>query len=93
MCLAIPGKVVETYEQNGLRMAKVQFGGITREACLEYVPETQTGEYVLVHVGFAISVVDEEEARRTYELLEQMDQLSELDAPEVDEARAGGKPQ
>ena len=90
MCLAIPGKVVESFEQRGLRMAKVQFGGITREACLEYVPETQVGDYVLVHVGFAISRVDEEEARRTYELLESMDQLSELDAPVVTEGRAAG---
>jgi hydrogenase expression/formation protein HypC len=90
MCLAIPGKVVESFEQRGLRMAKVQFGGITREACLEYVPETQVGDYVLVHVGFAISRVDEEEARRTYELLESMDQLTELDAPVVNEASAGG---
>ena len=85
MCLAIPGKVVEILENHGLRMAKVQFGGITREACLEYVPETQVGQYVLVHVGFAISTVDEEEAKRTYELLEQMDQLTELNAPVVDE--------
>ena len=90
MCLAIPGKVVESFEQRGLRMAKVQFGGITREACLEYVPETQVGDYVLVHVGFAISRVDEGEARRTYELLESMDQLTELDAPVVNEASAGG---
>lgn len=90
MCLAIPGKVVESFEQRGLRMAKVQFGGITREACLEYVPETQVGDYVLVHVGFAISRVDEEEAQRTYELLESMDQLSELDAPVVTEGRAAG---
>ena len=90
MCLAIPGKVVDSFEQRGLRMAKVQFGGITREACLEYVPETQVGDYVLVHVGFAISRVDEEEARRTYELLESMDQLTELDAPVVNEAGAGG---
>ena len=59
---AIPGKVVETYDKGGMQMARVQFGGITREACLEYVPETQAGEYVLVHVGFAISRVDEEEA-------------------------------
>jgi hydrogenase expression/formation protein HypC len=65
MCLAIPGKVVEAYDTRGMRMAKVQFGGITREACLEYVPETQVGDYVLVHVGFAISRVDEAEARRT----------------------------
>jgi len=85
--------VIEQFERQGMRMARVQFGGIVREACLEYVPDAQIGQYVLVHVGFAISVVDEEEARRTYELLEQMDQFSELDAPEVDEARAGGKPQ
>jgi hydrogenase expression/formation protein HypC len=85
MCLAIPGKVIESFEHRGLRMAKVQFGGITREACLEYVPETRVGEYVLVHVGFAISRVDEEEARRTYELLESMDQLTELNAPVVDD--------
>lgn len=88
MCLAIPGRVVEAFEQRGMRMAKVQFGGIVREACLEYVPETQVGDYVLVHVGFAISRVDEEEAARTYKLLEEMDQLTELDAPFVDE---GGK--
>lgn len=85
MCLAIPGKVVETYDQNGLRMAKVQFGGITREACLEYVPETKTGEYVLVHVGFAISRVDEAEAERTYQALRDLDQLSELESPVVDD--------
>ncbi len=57
-------------------MAKVQFGGIVREACLEYAPETQSGDYVLVHVGFAISRVDEEEAERTYQVLEEMDQLT-----------------
>src|SRR6185312_213870 len=91
MCLAIPGKVTEVYEQQGMRMAKVQFGGITREACLEYVPDTQVGQYVLVHVGFAISTVDEEEAKRTYELLEQMDQLTELEAPVVDEIGASGE--
>ena len=91
MCLAIPGKVIDIYEQAGMRMAKVQFGGITREACLEYVPETQPGQYVLVHVGFAISTVDEEEARRTYELLEQLDQLGELEVPEPEEARSQGQ--
>lgn len=85
MCLAIPGKVVEAFDQRGMRMARVQFGGIVREACLEYVPETQVGDYVLVHVGFAISRVDEAEAARTYQLLEEMDQLTELDAPVVEE--------
>ena len=62
-------------------MAKVQFGGIVREACLEYVPETQIGEYVLVHVGFAISRVDEAEAERTYQALKDLDQLTELGIP------------
>jgi hydrogenase expression/formation protein HypC len=85
MCLAIPGKVISTYEQGGMHMAKVQFGGVMREACLEYVPETQVGQYVLVHVGFAISTIDEEEAQRTYEALAELGQLSELDSPDVDE--------
>jgi hydrogenase expression/formation protein HypC len=66
-------------------MARVQFGGVVREACLEYVPETQVGEYVLVHVGFAISRVKEEEAQRTYAALAELDQLTELDTPEVEE--------
>ena len=87
MCLAIPGKVVETYTREGMAMARVQFGGVTREACLSYVPETAVGDYVLVHVGFAISRVDAEEARKTYEALAELDQLSELDIPEVGGAR------
>ena len=78
MCLAIPGKVVAFHDTNGVRMAKVDFVGITREACLEYVPETKLGEYVMVHVGFAIAKVDEEEAARTYSYLEEMDQLGEI---------------
>ena len=89
MCLAIPGKVLESFEREGMRMGRIQFGGITRDACLEYVPEACPGEYVLVHVGFAISRLDEEEARRTYQLLEEMDQLSELDAPVMDDAATG----
>jgi len=88
MCLAIPGKVVEIRTQEGMRMARVQFGGVTRDACLDYVPETQVGEYVLVHVGFAISRVDEEEARRTYEALAELDQLGELEIPEIEEIRS-----
>jgi hydrogenase expression/formation protein HypC len=89
MCLAIPGKVLEEFEGRGMRMAKVQFGGIVREASLEYTPEAKVGDYVLVHVGFAISVVNEEEAARTYQALEELNQLSELEAPVVDEASAG----
>ena len=83
MCLAIPGKVLSDYEQGGMRMARVQFGGVVREACIEYVPETRIGDYVLVHVGFAISRVDEAEAQRTYRLLQEMDQLTELESPVV----------
>jgi hydrogenase expression/formation protein HypC len=90
MCLAIPGKVVDMFEQRGLRMGKVQFGGIVREACLEYVPETQIGEYVLVHVGFAISRVNEAEAERTYQALMDLDQLTELESPVVEEIEPGG---
>jgi hydrogenase expression/formation protein HypC len=85
MCLAIPGKVIETFDKSGLRMARVQFGGITREACLEYVPETVVGDYVLVHVGFAISRIDEAEAERTYAALKELDQLTELESPIVED--------
>jgi hydrogenase expression/formation protein HypC len=88
MCLAIPGKVLQEFDSNGMRMAKIQFGGIVREASLDYTPDAHTGDYVLVHVGFAISKVDEEEAARTYQLLQELDQLGELDAPEIDEANA-----
>jgi hydrogenase expression/formation protein HypC len=91
MCLAIPGKVLEEFESRGLRMARIQFGGIVREASLDYVPDAKVGDYVLVHVGFAISTVDAAEAERTYKLLEEMDQLTELDAPVVDEVTARGQ--
>lgn len=86
MCLGIPGKIVDCFEMDGLRMAKVQFGGIVREACLECVPEAQPGDYVLVHVGFAISTMDEAEAERTYRLLEELGQLEQ--SPPEDESSA-----
>lgn len=72
MCLAIPGKVLSAEVSNGIRVGRVQFGGITREACLDFVPDATVGDYVIVHVGFAISVVDREEAERSYELLQSM---------------------
>jgi hydrogenase expression/formation protein HypC len=78
MCLAIPGKVLESFDMKGLHMAKVRHGGIVHDVCLEYVPEAKVGEYVIVHAGFAITKVDGEEAARTYELLEEMGQLVEL---------------
>ena len=67
-------------------MSKVDFGGITREACLEYIPDAKLGDYVMVHVGFAISKVDEEEAARTYQYLKEMDQLAEVVSPDIDTA-------
>jgi hydrogenase expression/formation protein HypC len=73
MCLAIPGKVVEISDEGPLRMARVDFGGVRKEACLAYVPEVVLGDYVIVHVGFAISHLDEEEALRTLELLRAID--------------------
>lgn len=77
MCLAIPGKVAEIQQKEGVRTGRVLFGGIAREACLDFVPEAREGDYVMVHVGFAISVVDKEEAERTYALLESMGVLGE----------------
>ena len=72
MCLAIPGKILSSESHNGIRIGRVQFGGITRETCLDFVPEASVGDYVMVHVGFAISRVDRDEAERSYELLESM---------------------
>jgi hydrogenase expression/formation protein HypC len=77
MCLAIPGKVLETADSGWNRVAKVQFGGVTRQVYLDFVPEAGVGDYVLVHVGFAVSKVDEAEAKRTYQLLEQMGALED----------------
>jgi hydrogenase expression/formation protein HypC len=89
MCLAIPGKLIEISENaEGVRMGKANFGGIVKQVCLQYTPEVQPGDYVLVHVGFALGKVDEAEAERTYRLLEEMEQLNELDAPGYDEEPA-----
>ena len=77
MCLAVPGKILETGEHDGSRIAKVRFGGITRQAFLNFVPEAQVGDYVMVHVGFAISRVDAAEAERTYKLLHEMGMLEQ----------------
>jgi len=84
MCLAIPGKVIEVFEDRGLRMARASFGGTVRKVCLAHLPDAGVGDYVLVHVGFALSKVDAEEAERTYRLLEELGQLEELQAPETE---------
>lgn len=85
MCLAIPGKILEVAQQDELRTGRVQFGGIVRQVSLGFVPEAQVGDYVMVHVGFAISRVDAEEAERTYQLLQEMGSLEdELPPAEAD---------
>lgn len=77
MCLAVPGKVLDVEEREGSRIARVQFGGITRTAYLDFVPEAVVGDYVIVHVGFAISRLDAEEAEKTFRILEAMGVLEE----------------
>jgi hydrogenase expression/formation protein HypC len=81
MCLSVPGRVIETYHEHGVLMGKVDFGGVRKAACLEHVPDAVPGEYVLVHVGFALSKLDEAEAHRVFALLEELGQLSELAEP------------
>ncbi len=72
MCLGIPGRVTEIRDEAGLAMGKVDFGGVRKDACLAYLPEVQVGDYVIIHVGFAISRVDEDEALKTLEILAEM---------------------
>lgn len=84
MCLGIPGKVVEIYQANDMMMGKVDFGGVVKEACLEFIPDIQVGDYTIIHVGFGISKLDEEEAQSTLQMLREMEMLAE-EMPELDE--------
>lgn len=77
MCLAIPGKVLDAAVTSGIRLGRVDFGGITRQTCLDFVPEANPGDYVLVHVGFAITKIDEAEAARTLEMLQNAGLIAE----------------
>ncbi|MBW1596882.1 MULTISPECIES: HypC/HybG/HupF family hydrogenase formation chaperone [unclassified Streptomyces] len=77
MCLAVPGRVVETGDRDGTRMARVDFGGVTKDVCLAYVPDARVGEYVIVHVGFALQRLDEESARASLRLFEELGLLEE----------------
>ena len=81
MCLAIPGRVAETYWENDVLMGKVEFSGVTRRVCLDHVPDARVDDYVLVHVGFALSKIDPAEAARVFEILKELKQLDELEAP------------
>ncbi|RIK27616.1 MAG: hydrogenase assembly protein HypC [Chloroflexi bacterium] len=83
MCLGVPGKVIEIYETNGVRMGKVDFGGLTKEVCLAYVPEVELGDYTIIHVGFAITRLDEESAQESLALIRQIGSLEEELAVDV----------
>jgi len=91
VCLGVPGRIEELHDDDlGLRMGRVSFGGVVKDVCLAYLPEAKVGDFVLVHVGFGLSVIDEEEARRTLETLSTMGELSELRA--ADDGAAPGRP-
>ena len=77
MCLGIPGRVVELHQRDGLPMGKVDFGGILKEVCLAYTPEAKLGDYVLIHVGFALSIIDEAEAQETLAYVQAIEQAAE----------------
>jgi hydrogenase expression/formation protein HypC len=79
MCLGVPGKIVEIYDKAGLKRAKVDFGGIYREACLDYVPEAKPGDYCIIHVGFALSLLSEPEAQETLDLLQQITEAGDAE--------------
>jgi hydrogenase expression/formation protein HypC len=86
MCLGVPGKIIKIYESGGLKMGSIDFGGVTREACLAYVPEAKVGDYTIIHVGFALNIINEQDAQETLDLLRQIaDVETELD-PEPDQA-------
>jgi hydrogenase expression/formation protein HypC len=78
MCLGIPGRIVDTYQENDMPMGKVDFSGIQKCICLAHTPAATTGQYVIVHVGFSLQVIDEDEARQVFNFLERMNELSEL---------------
>jgi hydrogenase expression/formation protein HypC len=72
MCLGVPGKIIELYNAGGLPMGKIDFGGVVREACLAYIPEAQVGDYTIIHVGFGLNIIGEEDAFQTLELLREL---------------------
>ncbi|MBX9604561.1 MAG: HypC/HybG/HupF family hydrogenase formation chaperone [Bryobacteraceae bacterium] len=82
MCLAVPGRVEEIMQDGGVRMGKVNFGGIVKNVCLAYLPDLTVGDYTIVHVGFAISKIDEESAKRTLDTFQEMGLLEEELSPE-----------
>lgn len=94
MCLAVPGRVLDIEERDGTRMARVDFGGVVKEVCLEYLPDLEVGEYAIVHVGFALQRLDEESARQTLALFDELGLIEEeFGDPWAQAAAGAGKPQ
>ena len=89
MCLGIPGKVLETFVENEILMGRVDFGGVIKRVCLAHTPEVRREQYVIVHVGFALQILDEDEAGRVFAFLEQMNELDELRQSAAEEETAG----
>ncbi len=84
MCLGVPGKILEIYDKSGLSMGRIDFGGVTREVCLAYVPEAKVGDYAMIHVGFALNLLSEEEAQESLALLKQLaDVEAKMDQDEI----------
>ena len=84
MCLAVPGKIVEIYFSGALRMAKIDFGGVLREACLEALPDAVVGDWTIIHAGFALNLLSEEEARETLDFFDEIDALPEDEADSIE---------
>ena len=76
MCLGVPGKIIEIYESGSMRMGRIDYGGVVKEACLAYVPEAKTGEYVIVHAGFALNVLSPDEAEETLKVFRELEEIS-----------------
>lgn len=77
MCLGIPGKIITIYENHGTKMAKIDFGGVSREVCIEVIPEAKPGDWTIVHAGFALNLLSEDEAQETLDILQEMAELAE----------------
>lgn len=75
MCLGIPAKVIELFVKDGMKMAKVDFGGVIKDACMEYLPEIKIGDFTIIHVGFGLSIIDEQEANETLDLIKKIESL------------------
>jgi len=83
MCLAIPGKLIEIYDEHGLKMGRLDYSGTINTACLEYVPEIEIGQYAIIHAGFALNIIDEQEAQKTFEMWDEMVDAASLEGLDV----------